>query len=87
MSKVSSLGNDETPAVTGGDGLRTGVPVVAGWGTGVHKGLPEAARRWISLGQTTRPRRKWAEHYARRRARYAALLEHLYRAWKVGEKP
>jgi len=46
----------------------------------------EGAPLWISLGQTTRPRRKWAEHYARRRARYAALLEHLDQAWKVGEK-
>jgi xylulokinase len=69
------------------EGAPLGVAMLAGWGTGVLKGLPQASRQWISLGHTTRPRRKWAEHYARRRARYATLLEHLDQAWKAGEKP
>ncbi len=59
------------------EGAPLGVAMLAGWGVGLLEGLPQAARRWVALAETTRPRRKWAGHYAARLPRYRALLAQL----------
>ncbi len=59
------------------EGAPLGAAMLAGWGVGLLDGLPRVARRWIALAETTRPRRKWAAHYATRLSRYEALLKQL----------
>jgi xylulokinase len=59
------------------EGAPLGVAMLAGWGVGLLKGLPQAARQWIELGETTRPKRSLAGHYSRRLARYETLLRNL----------
>jgi xylulokinase len=59
------------------EGAPLGAAMLAGWGVGLLDGLPQAARRWIALAESTRPRRKWAAYYAARLPRYEALLKQL----------
>ena len=59
------------------EGAPLGVALLAGYGVGLLKSLPDAAKRWISHGQATRPRKSMAAHYARRLATYQELLDHL----------
>ncbi len=56
------------------EGAPLGAAMLAGWGVGVLAGLPQAARQWVALGETTRPRKHLADFCARRVDRYAALL-------------
>ena len=51
--------------------------MLAGWGVGLLPSLPEAARHWIPLGETTRPRKNLADFYGRRLERYESLLNLL----------
>jgi hypothetical protein len=44
---------------------------------GVLESLPEAAGRWITLAELTRPRRALASLYAARLVRYETILERL----------
>ncbi len=59
------------------EGAPLGAAMLAGWGVGLLPGLPEAARQWIALGETTRPRKSLADFYARRLERYESLLRRL----------
>ena len=59
------------------EGAPLGAAMVAAWGAGVVKNLPQAARQWITLGEATRPRKSLAPYYARRLRRYERLLEQL----------
>ena len=59
------------------EGAPLGAAMLAGWGVGLLECLPRVAQRWIALVETTRPRRKWAAHYATRLSRYEALLKQL----------
>ena len=59
------------------EGAPLGVALLAGYGVGLFASLPAAAKRWISHGQATRPRKPLAAHYARRLATYRQLLDHL----------
>ncbi len=61
------------------EGAPLGAALVAGYGVGLFRSLPEAARRWIALGEKTPPRKSLAGYYARRLTRYEALLEGLQR--------
>jgi xylulokinase len=56
------------------EGAPLGAAMLAGYGVGVLRSLPEAAREWISLAEVTRPRRSLAAHAARRLSRYKSLL-------------
>jgi xylulokinase len=62
------------------EGAPLGAALVAGFGAGLFRSLDEAATRWIRLGPATAPDRRRRAHYARRQARYAALLETM-NAW------
>jgi xylulokinase len=66
------------------EGAPLGAALVAGFGVGLLRSLPEAAKQWITLGEATRPRRSLAAHAARRVARYEALVEQLNR-WATDE--
>jgi xylulokinase len=66
--------------VSRGEGAPLGAAMVAGCGVGLLKGLPEAARQWITLAEVTRPRRSLAAICAARLARYEAILEQLNHA-------
>lgn len=59
------------------EGAPLGAAMLAGYGVGLLRSLPLAARQWITLGEATRPQRTLAKLYAERVARYEALLEHL----------
>jgi xylulokinase len=59
------------------EGAPRGVALLAGYGVGLLKSLPSAARRWVSCGQATRPRKSMASHYARRMANYQELIDCL----------
>jgi len=59
------------------EGAPLGVALLAGFGVGLFPSLPAAARRWITLGPTTRPRRRLAEFYQRRLERYTQLQARL----------
>jgi xylulokinase len=59
------------------EGAPLGAALVAGHGVGVFADLPEAARRWIALGEKTQPKKALAGHYQRRLVRYEKLLECL----------
>jgi xylulokinase len=63
--------------VSRSEGAPLGAALLAGYGVGVLKSLPEAAKQWITLADATRPRRSLATFYTQRIARYEALLEHL----------
>jgi xylulokinase len=56
------------------EGAPLGAAMLAGWGVGVLSSLPEAARQWIDLGETTRPHKSLANLSARRLRRYENLL-------------
>jgi xylulokinase len=56
------------------EGAPLGAAILAGWGVGVLSSLPEAARQWIDLGETTRPHKSLANLSARRLRRYENLL-------------
>ena len=58
-------------------GAPMGAAMIAGVGVGAIRALPDAASKWITLGQTVRPNRKRAVHYDRRRAVYERLLKVL----------
>ena len=58
------------------EGAPMGAALLAGLGAGVFKDLRTAAKRWITVGKRVRPRAA-AVHYARRLARYEALLHQL----------
>lgn len=60
--------------VTRTEGAPLGAAMVAGWGVGVLKGLAQAARQWITLGEATRPQKNLADYYARRLGRYELVL-------------
>jgi len=59
------------------EGAPLGVAMLAGWGVGLFTGLPQAARQWVELAETTRPKRSLADHYSHRLARYETLLRNL----------
>lgn len=59
------------------EGAPLGSAMVAGWGVGVLKSLPVAAKQWIALGEAVRPNKSLAPYYARRLCRYQWLLGHL----------
>lgn len=59
------------------EGAPLGAAMLAGFGVGLLRSLPDAAKQWITLGEITRPRRALAKLYAERIARYESLLEHL----------
>jgi xylulokinase len=59
------------------EGAPLGAAMLAGWGVGVLPSLPQAARQWITLAETTRPRKPLADFYARRLRRYETLLRLL----------
>jgi len=59
------------------EGAPLGAAMLAGWGVGLLDGLPQAAGRWITLAELTRPRRALASLYAARLARYERILERL----------
>lgn len=59
------------------EGAPLGAAMLAGWGVGVLPSLPHAAKQWIPLGETTRPRKPHAACYARRLRRYECLLRSL----------
>jgi xylulokinase len=61
-------------AVSRDEGAPLGAAMVAGFGVGVLRSLPEAARKWIALAETTRPQRSMAAYYARRLGRYESLV-------------
>ncbi len=61
------------------EGAPLGAAMLAGYGVGLFKSLPGAARRWIRHGQMTRPRKSMAAHYARRLATYQDLIDRLNR--------
>lgn len=71
----------QTPVrrIASSEGAPTGAALLAGYGVGLIASLPEAAQQWVACGQATTPRRALAPHYARRRAAYEELLEHLNR--------
>jgi xylulokinase len=59
------------------EGAPLGAAMLAGWGVGVLSSLPQAAKQWIPLGETTRPRKPLAACCARRLERYESLLHSL----------
>jgi xylulokinase len=59
------------------EGAPLGVALLAGFGVGLCRSLPDAARKWIQVGQKTRVNRKLASHYGQRLAAYRQLLERL----------
>jgi xylulokinase len=61
-------------AVSREEGGPLGAAMVAGFGVGVLRSLPEAARKWIALAEATRPQRSLAAYYARRLGRYESLV-------------
>jgi xylulokinase len=61
------------------EGAPLGAALLAGYGVGLFKSLPAAAKRWITTGQATRPRRAMRDHYARRQKTYQALIDLLNR--------
>jgi xylulokinase len=65
--------------VARGEGAPLGAALLAGYGVGVFKSLPDAARQWISLEKATLPRRSLKPLYAQRLARYQDLLHSLDR--------
>ncbi len=67
----------QTPVrrVTRSEGAPLGAALLAGFGVGLYRSLPAAAKRWIALADTVRPTRAMAAHYAARQAHYEALLQ------------
>ena len=63
--------------VSHGKGAPLGAAMLAGYGVGLLKSLPDAAKQWVTLGEATSPQRSLASLYTRRLSRYAAILEHL----------
>ena len=63
--------------VSRSEGAPLGAAMLAGFGVGVLRSLPEAARQWVALAETTRPQRALAPLYAARLARYETILERL----------
>ena len=63
--------------VSHGKGAPLGVAMLAGYGVGLLKSLPDAAKQWVTLGEATSPQRSLASLYTKRLSRYAAFLEHL----------
>ena len=59
------------------EGAPLGAAMLAGYGVGIFRSLPEASKQWITLAEATRPRRSLAKLYATRVLRYESLLEHL----------
>jgi xylulokinase len=59
------------------EGAPRGAAMLAGWGVGVLKNLPTAAKTWAPLGAKTRPNRLLAPHYSRRHAMYEQLIKRL----------
>ncbi|MHC4506578.1 MAG: xylulokinase, partial [Planctomycetota bacterium] len=59
------------------EGAPLGAALLAGYGVGLFRSLPAAAKRWIGLGDKVRPKKAMAQHYAERLARYEALLDAL----------
>ena len=59
------------------EGAPLGAALLAGFGVGLFRGLPSAAKQWIGMGVTTRPRKSMASYYAGRARRYETLLERL----------
>ncbi len=74
--KADALGMNVRP-IRPGYGAPMGVAMLAGFGVGVFKSLPAAAKRWVRPAQAVRPDRKLASHYAGRVDRYRGLLERL----------
>ncbi len=63
--------------VSRSEGAPLGSAMLAGVGVGILKSLPDAARRWVALAETTRPQRALASLYAARLARYEMIMERL----------
>ena len=63
--------------VSRSEGAPLGSAMLAGYGAGILKSLPDAARRWITLAEATRPRRMLARFYADRLTKYESILTHL----------
>ncbi|MFV2066940.1 MAG: FGGY-family carbohydrate kinase [Pirellulales bacterium] len=59
------------------EGAPLGVALVAGYGVGLFRSLPATAKRWISSGRATRPRKSMAAYYARRLTTYQELIDQL----------
>jgi xylulokinase len=59
------------------EGAPRGAAMVAGWGVGVLKGLPDATKLWVVPGAKTSPNRSLKRHYAARSASYQSLLKSL----------
>ena len=59
------------------EGAPMGAALLAGFGVGILPNLRSAAKRWITAGRRLRPRAAAAPLYARRLARYEALLQRL----------
>jgi xylulokinase len=68
------------------DGAPRGAAMLAGWGVGLLKSLPAAARSWVMPGVGTRPNRSLGRHYARRSADYESLLKHLHQTTAPGKE-
>jgi xylulokinase len=59
------------------EGAPMGAALLAGFGIGLFKTLPEAAQQWIGRGAVTKPRLGEKTCYARRLSRYRQLLQQL----------
>jgi xylulokinase len=69
----------QTPVrrVSRSEGAPLGSAMLAGYGVGILKSLPDAAKRWITLAKATRPQRHLAAFYAGRLKKYESILTHL----------
>jgi xylulokinase len=63
--------------VSRNEGAPMGAAMVAGVGAGTLQSLPAAAKDWITLAESIRPRRALMAFYGERVTRYESLLSHL----------
>jgi xylulokinase len=65
--------------ITRSDGAPLGAALIAGHGVGLFPNMTATAKKWIAVEDKTPPTKTLASHYAKRIARYGAVLESLNR--------
>lgn len=63
--------------IVGSHGAPMGAAMLSGYGVGILPSLPNAAKTWVKLGESTRHTHRMAAHYEHRRRCYEALLHTL----------
>jgi sugar (pentulose or hexulose) kinase len=64
-------------------GAPAGSALLAGYGVGIFRSLPEAANRWIALGKRVEPEEDMVRHYRAKLPLFEKLLEAVGRVGAV----